>query len=297
MMALQKALLPFSHIFDHQRVHNLFADHRGATIAAVGLAIIAPLAVRDYLTFLSYGPGGLPYNVVGWLVSNAMRIVSREQLSTQLYDNKCADSPSGTVYLPPDFPPRRKTLRPQFGPHPVPQRQVSQLPDPKIRQQFIAQFEDLGKATKEQGLVDIRPSLYERRHSALFVSKTRDWHHIAQETRGEIAHVHGGLDGSIHVTLHPEDCKKVIEREWGQRHGLSGVQVLRRIVGFSLPVNYILVYAPRDEAEIEIALTIVRASIRFLDDLIWHSQATSQTVGLCGVVRECNRLHNGGWSG
>jgi hypothetical protein len=64
--------------------------------------------------------------------------------------------------------------------------------------------------------------------------------------------------------LHPKDCKKVIDSEWGQRHGLSGVEIMKRIVGFSLPVNYVLVYAPRNEAEVDVALEIVKASIRFM---------------------------------
>lgn len=263
-MALQKALASFSHIFHHLRAPDLVTKHRSATIAAVGLVIIAPLAIRDYLVFLSYGPGGLPHNVVGWLVSNTMRVVSREQLSTQLYRDERLHSSGTTGLLPPGFPPRRNSSRPQFGPHPVPQRQVSQLPDAETLQKFIAQFEALAKVAQDKGLVDIKQSLYERRHSAMFVSKTRDWHPVAQETRGEIAHVHAGLDGSIHVTLHPEDCRNVIESQWGQRHGLSGVEALRSIVGFTLPVNYVLVYAPRSVAEIEIALTIVSASIRYM---------------------------------
>ena len=253
-----------SRLFDDLRFPDLIARHRGATLAALGLAIVAPFAIRDYQTFLSYGPGGLPHNVVGWLIANVMRVLAREQLSTRPYSDKSLYLSDGSGSLPPGFPPRRKSSRPQFGSHPVPQRQVSQLPDTETREMLIALFQALGEIAQDQGLVEIKQSLYERRHSALFVSKKCDWHPIVRQTRGEITHVHAGLDGSIHVTLHPKDCEKVIEAEWGQRHGLSGVEMMQRIAGFSLPVNYVLVYAPRDEAELEIVLTIVRASIAFM---------------------------------
>ncbi|KAJ4369227.1 hypothetical protein N0V83_006312 [Neocucurbitaria cava] len=251
--------------FDDLRIPDLIVRHRGATLAALGLAVVAPFAIRDYQTFLSYGPGGLPHNVVGWLIANVMRLVAREQTSTLPYSDKSLYLSSRPGFLPPDFPPHRSSPRPQFGAHPVPQRQVTQLPDPETREKLIARFQALGEAAQAKGLVDIKQSLYERRHAALFVSSTRAWHPVAQRSRGEIAHVHAGLDGSIHVTLHPGDCKKVIEAAWGQRHGLAGVGS-RKIPG-SLPVNYVLVYAPRDEAELDIVLAVVRASVAFMAGL------------------------------
>ncbi|KAF1851656.1 uncharacterized protein K460DRAFT_401671 [Cucurbitaria berberidis CBS 394.84] len=257
-MAFSSRLSRVSRILDNARIPKLLVRYKGATLAALGLAIVAPFAFRDYQTFLSYGPGGLPYNVVGWLLSNVMRLLSREQLSTRPYKDKSLYLSDSAGSLPPGFPPRRNSPRPRFGVHPVPQRQVSQLPDAETRQELIARFTALGEAAQELGLVEIKQSLYERRHSALFVSKKREWHPVAQETRGEITHVHAGLDGSIHVTLHPKDCKKVIEAAWGQRHGLAGVGYVH------LPITYLVVYAPRDEAEVQIVLTIVRASIAFM---------------------------------
>lgn len=263
-MALQSHIAKASHLFDNVSFTELFSRHRSATLAVLGLAVITPFAVRDYLTYLSYGPGGLPYNAFGWLVSNSIRVLTREQFSTGAYDDKGLYGSERAGLLQPDFPPHRTPARPQFGPHPVPQRQVSQLPDRETRERLIARFEALGKAAQEKGLVEIKASVLELRHSALFVSPKRDWHPVAQQMRGEITHVHAGVDGSVHVTLHPDDCKKIIEKGWGQRHGFSGVGVLKRIVGFSLPVTYVLVYAPRNEAEIEVVLTIVKASIAFM---------------------------------
>ncbi|KAF2190430.1 hypothetical protein K469DRAFT_733195 [Zopfia rhizophila CBS 207.26] len=253
--------LNLSHVYD------TFKAHRVATLSALGLAVAIPFARNDYLTYLSYGPGGLPYNVAGWLISTiVLRIISREGLSANIYNDRnlpFADEPG---FLPNAFPPRRASARPKLGSHPVPQRQLEQLPNEHIRQLLIERFEALSEQATESGLVEVRQSVLERQHKGIFVSSSRSWHAVAQETRGEISHVHAGLDGSVHVTLSPEDCKKVIAAGWGQRHGLDGVKVLKKLVGFTIPVNYILIYAPRDEAEVEIVITIVKASISFMAD-------------------------------
>jgi hypothetical protein len=141
---------------------------------------------------------------------------------------------------------------------------LSQLPDAAIRQKLIARFDALGKAAQEKRLVENKQSIFERHHSALFVSNPSQWHPVAQQTRGEIAHVHAGKDGSVHVVLSPRDCETVIQKGWGQRHAFSGVGILQKIAGFSLPVNYVLVYAPRDEEEVEISMMIVKAAVRFM---------------------------------
>jgi hypothetical protein len=245
-----------------ERVRSLHV----ATLSALGIAIFVPFAINDYRTYMSYGPGGLPYNVKGWLMANLARLVSAEQFSTSVYSDPSLPLAKEPPFLQASFPPSRALSRPKIGSHPVPQRQLEQLPTETVRQKLIERFNLLGERTREKGLIEIKQSRFERQHNAFFVSPTHPWNAIAQETGGEIAHVHAGLDGSIHVLLHPSDCKAVIEAGWAQRHGFSGVRVLKKIAGFSLPVNYILVYAPRNEAEIDIAMAIVKASIGFMAD-------------------------------
>lgn len=253
-----------SSVFDYHRTTEMLQNHKIAALSTLALALALPFAINDYRTFIAYGPGGLPFNVGGWLVANVMRLFAREPLSTTPYERQSLPFVDELAYLPPDFPPQRSVDRPRLGPHPIPQRQLDQLPAEQVRQHLIDRFAELGRKAQEKGLVVVKQSLYERQHSALFVSETREWHALAQQTRGEISHIHAGLDGSVHVVLHPADCKKIIESGWGQRHGFSGVEALKKIAGFSLPVNYVLVYAPRDEAEIDIAMAIVRASVQFM---------------------------------
>ena len=85
-------------------------------------------------------------------------------------------------------------------------------------------------------------------------------------TRRELAHVHGTGEYSAHVILSPQDCKKVIESGWGELHMLSGVEILRRIVGVKLPDSYTLIYSPRDDEELQTELEIVKAAIGYMTD-------------------------------
>jgi hypothetical protein len=41
---------------------------------------------------------------------------------------------------------------------------------------------------------------------------------------------------------------------------------LKRITGVYIPVNYVFIYAPRNEAEIQVVMAIVEASIQFMTE-------------------------------
>lgn len=71
-----------------------------------------------------------------------------------------------------------------------------------------------------------------------------------------MCHAHPS-DGSLHMTLHPADAKTVLEAGWGERHPLARGGWCRRFV----PKEFVLVYAPRDEAEIETVVKIVSAAV------------------------------------
>ena len=73
---------------------------------------------------------------------------------------------------------------------------------------------------------------------------------------GEICHAHPS-DGSMHLTLHPADAAVVILRGWGERHPLSSGGWLARFV----PQGFVMVYAPRNENEVEIVRKIVAAAV------------------------------------
>jgi hypothetical protein len=61
----------------------------------------------------------------------------------------------------------------------------------------------------------------------------------------------------MHLTLHPSDAKLMLENGWGERHPLARGGWCRRFV----PKEFVLIYAPRDEAEVDVVIEIVAASI------------------------------------
>lgn len=106
--------------------------------------------------------------------------------------------------------------------------------------------------------------------------------------RREIANLHDLTDHSVHAVLSPADCtdnpshviyqtnqacigKRIIEAGLGQRHALSGLSksVFLSLFATSgcvpnLPPEYLLIYAPRNEAEIEVVMQIIAASVKFM---------------------------------
>ena len=68
----------------------------------------------------------------------------------------------------------------------------------------------------------------------------------------EFAHLHPPDDGSLHLSLPPAIVEAVIDNGWAERHPLAGK--------YGLPTNIVMVYGPRDEAELAIVEALVTAS-------------------------------------
>ena len=68
----------------------------------------------------------------------------------------------------------------------------------------------------------------------------------------EFAHLHPASDGSLHMTLPPDIVDDVIANGWAERHPLAGKH--------GLPNSIVMVYGPRDDAELEIIAALVGAS-------------------------------------
>lgn len=58
------------------------------------------------------------------------------------------------------------------------------------------------------------------------------------------------------MNLHPDDAKVVLENGWGERHPLARGGWLKAYV----PREFIMVYAPRDPAELEVVCRIIEAA-------------------------------------
>ena len=71
----------------------------------------------------------------------------------------------------------------------------------------------------------------------------------------EFAHVHPPYDGSMHMMLPPEVVNEVLAKGWGEPHPM----VRRGLI----PPTAVMVYAPRDAAEVEAILHMIGISYRF----------------------------------
>ncbi|KAL1987305.1 hypothetical protein VTN96DRAFT_4333 [Rasamsonia emersonii] len=233
-----------------------------SSILAVLSATVAPAIYRDYRDFISLGPGGVPHNVIGWLgVSLVLCPLGREMFSTEVYDR----NPDKRSFLSEADVPRREGRRPVVGRHVVPQRQMDQIPGAEIKEKLTAAFTSLYQ--QNQHLVKLSTSLHESNTEALFLADgVRGNEPVATDMLREISHIHGTGDYSVHVTLPPQDCKKVIQAGWAQRHAFSGNTIFKRlgVKRLRLPAEYVLIYAPRNEEELKTVMKFVRASVAYL---------------------------------
>jgi hypothetical protein len=71
----------------------------------------------------------------------------------------------------------------------------------------------------------------------------------------EFAHLHPHPDSSLHLSLPTPTAKEVVAAGWAEFHPLVG--------SGRLPPTVVMVYAPRDEYELEIVLGLVMRSYQF----------------------------------
>ncbi|KAJ6125736.1 hypothetical protein N7523_003356 [Penicillium sp. IBT 18751x] len=243
--------------------------------AVLGTALVLPSIYSDYRTFRNYGPGGLPNNVIGWLTCRALlQPFKREMFSTEEYVKRMeaaeghGKGDEGFLELSPEqLASRSSADRPIVGPHVVPQRQLTQIPEEEVMEKLRAAFSAFGY--RNHHLVKVERSNLEKHSDALFLADHLPATDLAQTMQGEIAHIHSCHDHSIHVVCSPADSsgKKIIEAGWGQRHGFSGTSAMAYLsLGTvpDFPSEYILIYAPRTEADIKTVMDIIAAGVKFM---------------------------------
>lgn len=71
----------------------------------------------------------------------------------------------------------------------------------------------------------------------------------------EFAHLHPGHDQSLHAALPPGLVGTAIEAGWAELHPVARSGLI--------PPTVVMLYAPRDEAELEVVYGLVVASYRF----------------------------------
>ena len=71
----------------------------------------------------------------------------------------------------------------------------------------------------------------------------------------EFAHVHPLPDGSLHAALPPSVAAKAVAHGWAEMHPMARQGMV--------PPNVVMVYAPRDEAEIGVVVQLIGAALSF----------------------------------
>lgn len=216
------------------------------------LAILLPAMLslwHDYLAFLSLGPGGTPSTFSGFL---RIKFLGCFALPNPYEPAPCprrfVDVPGYLRPLPKRPPPRPCTRG--IAPH----RQITQKATRADFARLSAGLEALAAGSGSAWKVGT--SCFEKHGTGLFSTAPDPWR---RRCGGEICHVHPS-DGSMHMTLHPADARAVLEAGWGERHPISRGGWFERFV----PGGFVMVYAPRNEDEVETALEIVRAAAWFV---------------------------------
>ncbi|KAH9865573.1 hypothetical protein J1614_009158 [Plenodomus biglobosus] len=216
-------------------------------ILTLALPLLTALYIhKDYKAFLSLGPGGTPATPLGYLKIKLLSLV-------------CLRDPHRPIPIPSHFRPQQgyfhnDVLPRRLGEQPVvrgiaPQRQQTQKSDGKAYARLVEKIKGLAADSKNQ-LVE-RTSCFEKHSSGLFTTVP-----ITRTCGGEICHAHPS-DGSMHMTMHPADANLIMRKGWGERHPLARGGWCRRFV----PREFMLVYAPRDEAEVDIVSRIIAAGV------------------------------------
>ena len=202
---------------------------------------------QDYRKFLAMGPGGTPYCFRGYAQLSLLSFFKVRN-----------------PYIAPETPSRLrpktgflKGLQPRQGCRPklvgiAPQRQVTQICSPEMVETLQATIRGLAQECPSHWYVST--SAFEKYNEALF-SKFKTF--TEPDHYGEIVHSHAS-DGSMHLTLHPEDVKTVLEKGWGERHPLARG---RSWWWYSpVPRGFMIIYGPRNRAELQQVKSIIRAA-------------------------------------
>lgn len=225
------------------------------TAVAVGSATVFLIAYRNYRNYVALGPHGLPDNFWGWYKQLKLSRMARSDTTIPApYDInqvKAAHGPNATTsYLTKPLH-TRSGSRPQVPGFAAPQRQVTATASDEMKAQMNAYLESLVQTN--ENILQSELSVLEGPVPAVQMNGSVSRPAYLNSTRGEMIHVHPS-DGSTHVVLSLEDSKTAIERGWGQRH---------RLAGSLLVWGYTLIYAPRDEEELETWRHIVCAAARY----------------------------------
>jgi len=214
------------------------------------LLVLAPfpwIIHNDYINFINLGPGGTPATFLGYLKITYLRLFALSDPYTPAILKETIFPRTGYYQQAHSWLPERHGPRPKIAGI-APQRQLDQPGSSKMYLKLRASLENLAASTPDS--FRTATSCFEKKGLALFAQSP-----INATCRGEIVHVHHS-DRSMHMNLHPDDAKMVLEKGWGERHPLARGGWMKQYV----PREFIMVYAPRDQTELDVVCRIIEAA-------------------------------------
>ena len=201
---------------------------------------------------VALGIGGLPHTLEGYRTVKA--------LGKEMKDPLDVSRITAGIGKPGDVKtlaklPRRKGTKPAIAPFAVPHRQMDQHNDTITRGKQKQLFDD--EVATSNGKLVYKTSYLERNSPGIFLVDSASGNQtIIPVSHAEIGHIHL-FDGSMHIILSPSDTKEVIEKGWGELHGLAGQGRAAK--------TYLMIYSPRDGQELEITKKILDAAVKYAD--------------------------------
>lgn len=247
-------------VANYQQIITQFFQQRpyvASSALGLGLAAIPVIShiIRSYRGYLALGPGGLPYNFLGWSIQAIAQPFARHDVreSHPFADPRITEGfvPHGRTSFLEEIPARRGQ-RPEVPSYVAPQRQMNDHSDASRTEAMKAHVAE--SVSQHPELLTLASSGLEGpKHKAIWLGETaKKPAYLAKATKGEFAHVHP--DGSSHLIMSLADAEVVTAKGWAERHMLSGVM---------LPLSYMLIYAPRDEEEFQVWKKFLAASVAF----------------------------------
>ena len=141
----------------------------------------------------------------------------------------------------------RRGSRPHTGPT-MPHQQLDQNAPAEMQELLFERIRRLPG-------VSVAPSRISVPGARAFVLEAPTDRPEAFMVGGEFAHLHPPTDGSLHLMLSEDDADEVIAKGWGELHPAARQGLI--------PGAALMIYGPRDEAELDVVWQIVEASHRF----------------------------------
>lgn len=202
----------------------------------------------DYQAAVARGSGGTPASFLGYLEISFFRLF-------RIRNTRVAPEISPRLRMQRGYLeslPMRNGVRPKIVGM-APQRQITQIGSKEMYNALSKIIIDFSRANETNYYLG--RSTFKNNNTALF-ARTTGYSHT--KYHGEICHAHPN-DGSMHLNLHPADVKAVIEAGWGERHPLARSNWYWNLI-CPIPAGLTLVYSPREEKELDVMNSVVRAA-------------------------------------